>query len=275
SSDLNNFTLEKEKRKKKPLRKKILRIIAWFFGILFLLIFLIIIFIRSPWGQNIIVQRAVQYVSDKTHTAVAIEKLFITFDGNIMLKGLYLEDTKGDTLVYSKSLEAGIPLLPIIRGNAIGIDYLKWEGLKANIFRKDSIEGYNFQFLIDAFATDKPKPVEKDTSSTMPNIIIGDVFFSDFDLNFQDDVLGIDTDLKLGNLTLQMKKTDLEKMDFRASKIALSNTRAHFKQTPVPPTPKEESDMPLPFLQVDELALKNVFVDFISEPNRIAANLEL
>lgn len=218
-------------------------------------------------------QRAVNYVSGKTNTKVEIEKLFITFGGNIMLKGLYLEDKKGDTLVYTKSLEADIPLLPIIRGNGIGVNYLDWEGLRANIIRKDSISGYNFQFLIDAFASTDTTVVATDTTSAPMKIILGEINFKDFNIVFNDAVLGIDSKFQISKLNLQMKKTDLENMDFRASEASISNARIKYIQSPVPPTPKE--DTPLPYLALDQLSLKNVFVDYQSYGDRIAANLEI
>ncbi|MGK0324465.1 MAG: autotransporter translocation and assembly factor TamB, partial [Psychroserpens sp.] len=90
-------------------------------GILLFLV-LLVFFVRSPWGQHIIVNKATNYVSNKTNTKVEIEKLFITFDGNLQLNGLFLEDKKGDTLIYSKSLEANIPLWKIIQGEAVGAD---------------------------------------------------------------------------------------------------------------------------------------------------------
>lgn len=264
---------EKPNKKKKVKKHRVLRIIGWIFGSLILLIILLVLFIRSPWGQNIIVQRAVKYVSGKTHTKVEIEKLFITFDGNILLKGLYLEDKKGDTLIYSKSLEADIPLLPLIRGNGIGINYLDWEGVRANVVRKDSLQGYNFQFLIDAFVTPDTTKVVVDTTSAPINLIIGTLNFQDFNLVFDDAVLGIDSKFKIGNLNLKMKKTDLEKMDFRASSVSLSNANIKYIQSPVPPKPSENS--PLPFLELDKLNLKNVFVDYKSYGDRIAADLEV
>lgn len=269
---------KKKEQKKTSLGRKILKILGRTFGILLLLIFLLIIFIRSPWGQDIIVQRAVKYVSKKTETKVEIEKLFITFDGNVMLKGLFLEDTKGDTLVYSKSLEADIPILPIIRGNGIAVDFLKWEGLKARVIRKDSVEGFNFQFLIDAFASEEeiPEKPEEEPESSPMKIVIGDVQFSDFDVIFKDDVGGIDSELKLGNLSLQMKKTDLENLDFRASKIALSNTQAKFIQSPsLLPDEEDEEESPLPFLQVDKLTLDHVFAYYQSENEMMKADLEI
>src|SRR5690606_13391524 len=95
---------------------------------------LLILFIRSPWGQNIIVQKVVSYVSDKTNTKVEIGRFCIIFSENIYLENLYLEDTKGDTLVYSNSLEADIPLWPILRGNGVAVNRIDWNGLKANVY---------------------------------------------------------------------------------------------------------------------------------------------
>lgn len=247
---------------------------GWIVGSLVVLILLLLLFIRSPWGQNIIVQRAVKYVSNKTGTEVAIDKLFITFDGNILLKGLYLEDKKGDTLVYSKKLEADIPLLPLIKGNSIGIDYLSWEGLRANIVRKDSASGYNFQFLMDAFAPSDTTQVAADTTSAPPEIVLGAIHLSDFNVVFNDSVLGIDSQFKVGKLDLEMKKTDLQQMDFRAESAKISNSRIVYHQSTVPPQP-ESDDVPLPYLQLEDLQLKNVFVDYSSQPDNLTADLEI
>src|SRR5699024_7782829 len=107
--------------------------------VVFVLLFLLILVVRSPWGQNFIIDKITNYVSDKTHTEVSIDKLFITFSGDVELRGLYLEDTKGDTLLYSKTLQAGIPIWPIIKGQPIAINDVEWTGLRANIVREDSL----------------------------------------------------------------------------------------------------------------------------------------
>ncbi|WP_299046387.1 hypothetical protein [uncultured Polaribacter sp.] len=71
--------------------------LRWFFRLVasviaFLL--LIILFVRSSWGQAIIINKIVNYVSEKTNTKVEIDKAFVTFDGNVKVQGLFLEDTK-------------------------------------------------------------------------------------------------------------------------------------------------------------------------------------
>lgn len=241
---------------------------------LILFFILLVLFIRSPWGQGIIVEKIVSYISNKTQTEVAIERLFITFDGNIKLDGLYLEDTKGDTLIYSKSLEANVPLWAIIRGKGIGVDALNWEGVRANIIRKDSVAGYNFQFLIDAFASTDTTTVATDTTSQPLNLVLGKFHFKDMDIVFDDAVVGINSRFKIGELQAKMKKTDLEEMVFNVENIELSNSNIKFIQSPVPEILDEEPSQP-PFLSVENIKLSNVYANYQSQSDRIAAVFDI
>ena len=269
-SVLNKTEDKAPKKRKFRWFRRIIRILL---GIA-LLLFLIVLFVRSPWGQSIIVDKAVNYISDKTGTEVAIDKLFITFDGDIQLDGLYLEDKKGDTLVYSKSVEANIPLLKMIKGGAIGVDALDWDGLRANIIRKDSVSGYNFQFLIDAFATTDTTTVATDTTSTPFNLIIGHLNFKDFDIVFNDAVAGIDSKFKIGKLKANMETTNVEDMIFQANNLELSNANIKFIQKPVA-IDTTTSDVPLPKLSFENISLNNVVAYYESQPDRIIADVDI
>lgn len=259
--------MEKPIKRKNRILKILMRILL---GILIFFV-LLILFIRSPWGQNIIVQKAVSYVSDKTNTKVEIGKLYITFTGNIYLEKLYLEDTQGDTLVYSNALEADIPLWPIIRGKGVAIDRVDWNGLKANIYRKDSLSGFNFQFLIDAFASEEA-PEEEPTQEPF-QFKIGKINFTDFNLSFQDEVLGVDTKLRLGELDLRVKELDLEQMRFHIAELRLENTTAKYLQTlaTLDSDEEEESQTTMPYIVVDELQLNSVKADYQSIPDGLKA----
>src|SRR5699024_1123635 len=131
-------------RQKKKYR--FFRILGRIFLGLCILVILLLLFIRSPWGQGIIKDQLISYVAGKTSTEVQLDRLFITFSGSIFVEGLYLEDQQGDTLVYSRELEAYIPLLPIIQGKGVDIRSVDWQGLRANVIRNSSEEGFNFQF---------------------------------------------------------------------------------------------------------------------------------
>ncbi|ALJ06829.1 hypothetical protein APS56_11295 [Pseudalgibacter alginicilyticus] len=242
-------------------------------GILVLL-FLILLFIRSPWGQNIIVNKAVAFVSNKTHTKIVLKKLFITFNGNIQLNGLYLEDTKGDTLVYSKSLEANVPLWTMMTGKGVGVDALYWEGLRANIIRKDTIDGYNFQFLIDAFASTDTTSVKTDSTSTPLKIILGNLNFKNLDIVFDDNVIGTNSQFKIGKLQADFDKTDLEQMFFETSKIELTDSNIKFIQKQVPKV-ADSSASKLPVLVIEKLKMNNVLADYKSFGDNIAAKANI
>jgi len=262
--------LDKEKKKKG--KGRIFRVLARILLGISIFFVLLILFIRSPWGQNIIVNKATSYVSDKTNTKVEIERLFITFAGNVHLEGLFMEDQKGDTLVYSKNLEIDVPIWPIIRGKGIAVSKVEWEGLKANVIRLDSIQGYNFQFLIDAFAAEEAETVvQTDTTSSMTPFRLDRINFSDFDLVFRDAVMGIDSRLKLGELNLRIKEMNLEEMQFHIANAEIKNSDIYYLQTLAFSESEDREDSAMPRLIVDNFEIVNVTADYQSITDGLAA----
>ncbi|SDR66731.1 Family of unknown function [Polaribacter sp. KT25b] len=261
---------KKTRNKKHKFLRRFLRI---FLAFLFL-ICLLILFIRSPWGQDIVVNKAVNYVSNKTNTKISIDKLFLTFKGGLQLDGLYLEDTKGDTLVYSKSLEANLPLWSMIRGTSVGIDDLKWKGLRANIKRDDTISGYNFQFLVDAFADGETTTTVKETDKEPLNIVLGNLNLENINVVFNDEVLGINSHFKIGNLTASIDKVDLEKMTFNVDKIGLSDTNIKLIQQSVAKDTSTAASVS-PVLSAKNITLKNVKTYYENSANNLIADVNI
>ncbi|WP_405202097.1 translocation/assembly module TamB domain-containing protein [Dokdonia sp. LLG6352-1] len=254
----------KEPLTQKPKRKfRWLRIIARILLALLILIIFLLLFIRSEWGQNIVVSKAVSYFSEKTQTKVELERAFVTFDGDIAIQGLYLEDKQGDTLVYSRSLEADIPLWPIINGTGIGIENAQWEGVRANIIRKDTLSGFNFDFIAAAFAT--PPSQQTDTTSTAPmDLIIGDLDLKDFDVVYNDAVTGIDSRYTFKELRISPDTVNLDEMRFTATEGYIENAQIKINQVPVPSDPDAE-EIPLPYLAFNKLTLKDVSGNYTGE----------
>tara|TARA_R110001592_G_scaffold96331_2_gene276645 strand:- start:26934 stop:31958 length:5025 start_codon:yes stop_codon:yes gene_type:complete len=256
------------------LGKRIFKIGGWVILGLGLLVVLILLFVRSPFGQKIIVNKATQYVSEKTNTKVSLDRLFLTFRGNLYLEGLYLEDPKGDTLIYSHKLETGLALIPFIRNNKINISRLEWEGLTANI-QRDSTGVFNFNYLIEAFSgggtsTDTTSvDTASSTSSAYPQISVGPVNVENWNLNFTDELLGLEGKLDLGKLLIQIESLDLNKMDFHVNSILWENSSIVYQQfKPFPPSEDTtSSSVPMPLLILEELSLKNINIDYSSLPD--------
>ncbi|EPR70504.1 translocation/assembly module TamB domain-containing protein [Cyclobacterium qasimii] len=256
------------------LGKRIFKIGGWVLLGLGLLVLLILLFVRSPFGQKIIVNKVTQYVSEKTNTKVNIDRLFLTFRGNLYLEGLYLEDPKGDTLIYSHKLETGLALIPFIRNNKISISRLEWEGLTANI-QRDSTGAFNFNYLIDAFAGAETSSdttsidTASMTTSAYPEISVGPVKVENWNLNYADELLGLEGKLDLGKLLIQIKSLDLNKMDFHVNSILWENSSIAYQQfKPFPPSEdSSSSEVPMPLLILEELSLKNINIDYASLPD--------
>ena len=240
---------------------------------------ILILFIRSPWGQGIVVDKATNYVSGKTGTEVSIERLFITFSGNIYLEDLYLEDTNGDTLVYSKNLEAGLAFAPLLTTGNINVTKLDWEGLVARVSRSAETEKFNFDFLIEAFVSQPADStqVAADTTASDPlKIKLSPISLRDFDITYQDEVMGIDASILLGELEVAIPGLDLENYEFDIKEVALRNTSINYHQTkPFPPSEESTEESPLPNLNLDELTLSNVRADYVSDPDSQKAQVHI
>lgn len=239
---------------------------------LILLFIILVLFIRSPWGQNIIVSKATAYIANKTNTKVEIDRLFITFSGNAVLEGLFLEDKKGDTLLYSKSLEANIPITPIVTGNHLNLKSVEWEGVKANISRSADSDKFNFDFILEALV-----PTDTTTApqeSEPMKISAGSLNLSDFIIEYNDAFLGLESKLDLGELYINTNKLDLENLLFNLEDIELSDTNITYKQTKSI-VEKDSEQTALPFVVVDNLELHNVKANYTSIPDGVMANLTL
>ncbi|WP_452228469.1 translocation/assembly module TamB domain-containing protein [Lacinutrix sp. MEBiC02404] len=241
--------------------------------VLFVLFVALILFIRSPWGQDIIVTKATNYVSNKTNTKVEINKLYLTFSGNLLLKGLYLEDIKGDTLVYSKNMEASVALLPLIKGDEFYLKALEWEGLKANVYRKDSISSFNYQFLLDAFTTEDTTTVS--TSGKPIKITLGKLHLKDIDVTYKDAHLGMQSDIRLNSLNVETNAIDLEQMGFDVNKIELTDGVINYKQTKPFITNTEEPETKSPLIAIQNLDFNNTRISYNATPDQLDLNVFL
>lgn len=246
---------------------KILKITGKVFLGILIFIILLLLFIRSPWGQNIIKDQFISSVEKKTGANIELEKLFIEFNGDIQIDKLYIEDPQGDTIAYSESISANIGIWPLIKGNSFSLNELDVQTLKANVIRKDSVAGFNYEFLLNAYASDTTQTTTPtDTSAAPMDIQIGDIDLDKIDVVYRDDVSGIDTKVKFDLLELEFTETDLQNMVFKVNDAILSNANIQYEQTkPFPETDSEPP--PMPVFEVANLELTNICGSYNSIPD--------
>lgn len=237
--------------------RKILKVIGWTLGSCVLLLFLLALCIQLPAIQNWIIKSATQYVSNKTHTQVTIERIQISPSHGIVLKGLFAEDEQKDTLICIQEMDVNMNLLAAIRGN-LSIDEITLNGVTANIHRRLTDSSFNFSFIVNAFSNKNSaevKPSESKSSSTM--IDLGTFRFSNIRLLYDDSVSGIYSYSHIGYLELEMDKLDLQHLQFNANQLIVKNS---FSELILQPQPSSEtsSNSLLPHFSLNVLDVSNV-----------------
>ncbi|WP_437371188.1 translocation/assembly module TamB domain-containing protein [Maribacter litoralis] len=252
-------------------KKYLKRLGKIFLGVL-LLFFILVLVIRTPWAQNFIVSKVTNYISDKTNTKVAVGNLYLTFSGDIQIEDVYLEDVKGDTLFYSQSLQADIPIYPVIFKNELSIDDVVSNGVVAKISRESNPEEFNFTFLIDALTT----PTDTTTTTSEPmSITVGSVDIADWKLTYADAYLGTDINLILGKLDVDISEFDLDAMKFSLDDFELSDTEFKYVQSQAFPIIEDTTSTALPYIEVEDFIVKNVHVNYDSQPDGLQTKLQL
>ncbi|TRO66506.1 translocation/assembly module TamB domain-containing protein [Christiangramia sabulilitoris] len=254
---------------------KILRILGKIFLGILIFLLLVILFVRSPWGQGIIKDKVISSIEEKTGANIDLERLYVKFNGDIQVDELLIEDPAGDTVAYAGSLSANIPFMPLIKGNSFDLNDLEASQVKAKIIRKDSLKGFNFDFLMKAYASDTTQTAAAvDTSAAPMQINIGDIDLQDFDIIYKDDVTGIDSEVKFENLQLEFSETDLQNMIFRVNDAMLGNAVINYKQTkPFPESDSEEA--PLPVIDIRNLKFTEVKGVYDSQPDSLYSSFDI
>ena len=105
--------------------------------------------------QTILTNELAKQFSDKINAKVSIGKVYFTFFNKLILEDVLLEDQKQDTLFFAPSVTANIDSLRR-KKKMLALSNLKFSGSNINI-RKDSVNQFNFRFIIDSLQNPEPR----------------------------------------------------------------------------------------------------------------------
>jgi hypothetical protein len=248
---------------------KIGKILLYTIGGILVLLITAILLLRLPSVQQYVTDKATAFVSGKTHTKVAIEKLYIGFPKNVIIKGLFAEDLNHDTLIYLGELDVNVGLLELLNSK-LAVNSLTLNGLTANIHRTLPDSSFNFDFIINAFAGKDPKPetVETDTAASTFKIEVDEIRLSGLRLLYDDEVSGMYARAVIGTLNIDMDEIDLQQMRFRIDQVLLAGTDGVFEiRKPSTQEPDTAAAGPLPSIALNKLELDGVSFGFHMIPD--------
>ncbi|WAC10342.1 translocation/assembly module TamB domain-containing protein [Dyadobacter pollutisoli] len=203
--------------------KKALKVLAIVILTVLILVGVLIWGIQTPFGQNFLTSQANSFLRKKLKTKVNIEKVRFDIPDWIMLEGVYLEDTHGDTLLAGKRLYVDLDMYSLIKGN-VGINKVELEGVTANINRVLPDTVFNFQFIVDAFAS--TDTVQTDTASAPMEMRLDQISLKNVKLSYRDAVTGTDASTNIDSALVKFDKFNPTLSQYHPTTLAILNSQA-------------------------------------------------
>ena len=170
-----------------------------------------IIFNTSSF-QNKMMAYSADMLAERLQTKVKIDSVsinFLTFDVNLL--GVEIEDREQRKMLQTERLSVNLDIWGILR-NHIHITSAELDGVKARLYKPEGSEA-NYQFVLDAFKSDKPKKAKKkedgEKKKKKLTLDINNVEVSRIDIVFNEDTF------YLGNLDYVKRLTGRQEGSIR------------------------------------------------------------
>lgn len=123
----------------------------------FVFVWVVVALINTIPVQSFLASQAAKFFSEQWNTKVSIGALSVTPFINAGVKDIYVEDLNKDTLLYASYVEANLFSIP--KGKHIVVRNVELDNAVCHLVIEKG--KFNFQFIIDYFASDKPKEKKK------------------------------------------------------------------------------------------------------------------
>lgn len=269
----------KEEQTQSPKKGILLfRILGKFIVSLLLLVLLLLVAVQLPFVQNWAKDYAVEWLAKKLNTQVEVQRFRWVFPGEIGLYGTQIAHPSGQDFVAIDTLSTSISLTSLLN-QTISLDQVQLYGIDLHLQRdKDSV--FNFQFLVDAFAS-------SDTTQTesKPWAIHADQLdLKRWNFTYDDQITQQNAALQWQHIGLSIDEIDIVNSKYVARELTISDFKGQYKQgltnssqaeTKVQSSPASASTTPLSILikNIDLQKVDLVYADANSQLD-VAANLD-
>ena len=122
---------------------------------------LLLLFLNIGPTQRFLTERVAQTLSAKLNTKVELSDFEVGLFNRVVLRGLKLYDQQGQTMLQAGTLTAKIALRPLL-GGQISLRTVSLLDADVKLYRDSAQADPNFQFVVDAFASEGDEPAKTD-----------------------------------------------------------------------------------------------------------------
>jgi hypothetical protein len=171
---------------------------------------------QTSYFQKIIISKLTSNISESIDAEVSIGSVDIALFRKLVLNDVYISDQQKDTLLYAQKLVAGIDSLSFTNRN-IHFKSISLINPKINV-RKDSVKGYNFDFLFENDTLIKVKS-EWNFHSSRIELKNGEFIYSDSKL--KDELKKLLQIHKIDLILDDVKLTEVNNFSFNIKRLQL------------------------------------------------------
>ncbi len=200
-----------------------------------MLIVIIWFALKNATVQNWLGHKITDRLSNQLHTKVTLKKIGFSLFNNINIEGLYIEDKNKDTLLYAGIAQVKITDWFFFKDKA-DLHYIHLGDAVINTYRKEKT--WNYQFILDEFASDTTKPTSNKKGIELHLKYIS---FKNIRINQKDEWFGENQNIAFEKLELfandldfNHKKIDISFIDIIKPKYIRYEYKSNFDITKIP-----------------------------------------
>lgn len=253
---------------------KALKVVLWVILIFVLLSVIIAILVQIPSVQNKLVDAATSFVSKKTHTKVEIKNISIKFPKTVVIEGLFLEDTKKDTLIYAGSTKINIALYGLL-SSKIAVSSVSLDDAVIKLYSTKTDPLFNYNFLITSFA-DSTQKAQTDTLKTSKwTFSLDDIYLKNIRFTFNDVYEGIHVFAAIQQSELSVEEFSPEKPLYHFNELVVEGLNLIVQTSEPTNAQKEKSGKISPTIIAQKLQLNHSTVNYTDSLNYMTVNTRL
>jgi len=227
---------------RRRLVKGTFRVLRYLFLLLFILMIAGWFVLQNKKVQNYLLTEVTDYLSEALGTKVDARRIDYRFFDKLMLEDFYVEDHRGDTLLYSRELKAtfDLNLIKVLRKN-YDIEDIYLTDARLNIFRDSAAQYSNLDLILNKIIKEEKSDNQKKVRPTF--LSLEHLYLDNITYIEDDRVKGMElvTFLDQGaidvkNLDLENKNIEIGQIDLAAPNVVLIEKEAF----PYIPPPAEE-----------------------------------
>ena len=241
--------------------------LRWAFRLLlglFLLFLLVAILLQFSSVQTLVTRKVISEISGRTGTEMSLQKISLRIPFGLGIRGLYLEDQQGDTLLYAGNVRLDINMLALMR-KRIKVSRVRLENVTANITRLEPDTVFNFEFIINSLSGNNKAARPDLLKASEPaswKFDLGRLEIRNVSLRFADYFSGIDLRTSLGSISTTIDSFDPALFRYHFGKTNIERAAINLAlNQPSRPAEKTVSQRPDIDLALPELMLSDFSFD--------------